>query len=188
MFHDPTAMCSANRGSADAPLLHRRRRGTSMIELLVAFTLLAAVMSSALPLVTRHGRLLMSARHYRLALDEVSTQLDRLTALPADEIPAAVDRLEVSAFTRERLSEARLTGELQPTDWGRRLTLSLTWQEAQRATAPVQLVGWIGGNEAEEPGASETDSDNLEGAATDEGDAEGAQSSDSGAKAEGPSS
>lgn len=153
MFHDLTTVFNGNRGSAAARLQRRRRRGTSMIELLVAFTLLAAVMSSALPLVVRHGRLLMSARHYRLALDEVSAQMDRLTALSGDEIQAELDRLEVSAFTRERLADAELTGELQPTDWGRRLTLSLIWQEAQRATAPVQLVGWIGGNDDEAPAA-----------------------------------
>jgi hypothetical protein len=114
-----------------------------MIELLVAFTLLTAVLSAALPLVVRHGRLLSSARHYRLALDELNTQLHRLTALPLDEIQEEIDDLTISEFTSKRLAGAKLSGELQPTDWGQRLTLSLVWEEPQRAAAPVRLTGWL---------------------------------------------
>jgi Tfp pilus assembly protein PilV len=125
--------------------LHRRGHcsGTTMIELLVAFSLLIAVLSAALPLVVRHGRLLSSARQYRLALDEVSTQLDRLTALPLDVVQEEIDALAVSEFTNDRLAGAKLSGEVQPTEWGQRLTLSLVWREPQRAAAPVQLAGWI---------------------------------------------
>ena len=88
------------------------------LDLLVAFTLLVTVISVATPLVVRHGRLLKSHRNYRLALDELSNQLDRLTALPLDELPGAIEQLTPSPFLTERLPGARLSGELQPVESG----------------------------------------------------------------------
>jgi hypothetical protein len=43
------------------------RRAVSSFEALVAFTLLTSVLGMSVPLVVRHGRLLTSARQYRLA-------------------------------------------------------------------------------------------------------------------------
>ena len=51
------------------------------MEMLVAFTLLTSVLALSAPLVVRHGRVLVTARHYRLALEELSNQMERLTAL-----------------------------------------------------------------------------------------------------------
>ena len=65
--------------------------------MIVAFVLLSTVMSVATPLLVRHGRLLIDQRRYRLALDEVSNQLDRLTALSEEEARAALGQLELSA-------------------------------------------------------------------------------------------
>ena len=59
------------------------RRGFSMFDLFVAFTLLVAAMSMVAPLVVRHGQLLKSQRNYRLALDELSNQLERLRSAAA---------------------------------------------------------------------------------------------------------
>jgi hypothetical protein len=119
------------------------RRGIGSLDLFVAFTLLVAAMSVATPLVVRHGRVLKSQRNYRLALDELSNQLDRLSALPIEELPGAIERLAPSRFLAERLPGAKLGGELQPADTATRVTLRLSWNEGQRHSAPVALTAWV---------------------------------------------
>lgn len=120
-----------------------RRRGASMLEVLVSFTLLSAVLAVATPLVVRHSRLLAAHRDYQLALDEVSNQLERLKALPPADLPQAVEQLAPSEFAAAYLKGAELTGELEMADRGQRLTLRLTWDEPQRKSAPVSLAAWI---------------------------------------------
>jgi hypothetical protein len=121
----------------------RLRRGTGMLDLFVSFTLLVTLISVATPLVVRHGRLLKSHRDYRLALDELSNQMERLAGLNADQLPRAVKQLTPSAFVAERLSGAELMGELEPADLGSRITLKLTWNETGRHNAPVTLAAWV---------------------------------------------
>lgn len=119
------------------------RLGVSSLDLLVSFTLLATVITVATPLIVRHGRLLKSQRDYRLALDELSNQLDRVTALPVGELPDAIKQLSPSTFLTERLPGTKLTGTLQPAEFGTRVTLVLSWNETQRYTAPVSLAAWV---------------------------------------------
>jgi hypothetical protein len=124
-------------------IARRPTNGMSALEVIVAFTLLSSVLAFATPLVVRHGRLLTAQRDYRLALDELSNQLERLSALPAAELPAAVAQLAPSEFAAARLHGAELKGELSPADVGQRLTLRLSWDEPQRRAAPVTLAAWI---------------------------------------------
>jgi hypothetical protein len=120
----------------------RLRGGTGSLDTLVAFTLLVTVLSVATPLVVRHTRLLKSQRDYRLALDELSNQMDRLTALSADELPNALNELTPSSFLAERIPGSRLSGELQAAETGFRLKLRLSWDESQQ-NPPVSLAAWV---------------------------------------------
>ena len=117
------------------------KRGTSSLEVLVAFTLLSSVLSLSLPLVVRHGRLLKDQRSYRIALDELSNQLDRLTALPETELLATLEQLAPSKFAETRLPSAELVGEFEPAEVGRRVTLRLSWNGPQRRR--VSMAAWI---------------------------------------------
>jgi hypothetical protein len=129
-----------NRRLLERPCRHR---GTTIFETFVALTLLSTTLAVAAPLLVRHNRLLVSARHYRLACDELANQIERLTALPSGDVAEAVADLEVSEFTAERLHDAALTATLADADIGQRLTLGITWDEPGRNTAPVTLVAWI---------------------------------------------
>ena len=120
-----------------------RRRATTALEVVIAFTLLAATISLATPLVVAHNRLLMAQRHYRLALDELSNQIERLTGLPQAELPPAVESLAPSPFAAEHLPGAALRGQLAETDRGRRVTLEITWTEPNRQAAPLRMTAWI---------------------------------------------
>jgi hypothetical protein len=121
----------------------RPRLGTSTLDLLVSFTLLLTVVTVATPLIVRHARLLRSQRDYRLALDELSNQMDRLTVLAADELPQAVKQLSPSPFVAERLAGAQISAELLPAESGTRITLKFSWNETDRARAPVTIAGWV---------------------------------------------
>jgi hypothetical protein len=110
--------------------------------LLVSFTLLVTAMSVAVPLVFQHGRVLKSQRNYRLALDEVANQLESLTSQSPDSLPNMIRGLAPSEFLQQRLRGAKLSGELQPAEFGTRIVLRLSWIEANQQTATVTLVGW----------------------------------------------
>lgn len=130
------------------PAIRRRatgrqlRRGWGMLDMFVAFTLLVATITVVTPLLVRHGRLLESQRHYRIALEELTSQLDRLTVLPLEQTPDAVDRLKPSEFLAEKLPGAELTAKLATIEDGTRITLSLSWNAPGRRDAPVMLSGW----------------------------------------------
>lgn len=119
------------------------RDGTTLIELLVAFTLLTALLGAALPLIVRHQQLLASARTYRLALDELSNQLETLAALDSEQLPAALEALAPPPFATERLPGAELNAVLDDAGDQPRLTLSLTWDEPGRRDKPLTLVAWL---------------------------------------------
>jgi hypothetical protein len=119
------------------------RRGISSIEALVGFTILSTAITLSLPLVVHHQRLLESARHYRLALDELSNQLDRFVAVPSSDLASEIKELKPSSFIISELPGAQLTGELKQADIGQRLTLHLTWTDMPRRPTSISLASWI---------------------------------------------
>jgi hypothetical protein len=132
--------------TATAPLARNRnavRPGTTVIELLVSFSLLTTVLGVSVPLVVRHGRLLTSARHYRLALDELSNQAERLSTLPVEQVQAEIEKLQPSEFATSHLHGAKLEGKLESADRVRRVRMQIYWDEPQRREVPVTLVAWL---------------------------------------------
>jgi hypothetical protein len=120
---------------------YQGRQATTVLEVMVSLSMLMAALTVSLPLVLHHGRLLIEQRNYRLALDEVSNHLDRLSATGRDELPLALEQLAVSPFTAEKLHDATLTSELRPADVGQRLVVTLNWKSLgeQRVT----LAAWL---------------------------------------------
>jgi hypothetical protein len=98
-------------------------------------------MSSA-PLIVKHGRLMAAERSYRLALDELSNQLERLTTLSDEELDAAVEKVSPSKFAESHLPQPEIRAEVARVDFGRKITLRLAWDEPQRREAPVTLTAW----------------------------------------------
>ena len=117
------------------------RRATTVLEVMVSLSMLMAALTVSLPLVLHHGRLLIEQRNYRLALDEVSNHLDRLSATSSDELPLAIQHLVVSPFTAEKLRDATLTSELKPADAGQQLVVTLTWKSL--GEQKVTLAAWL---------------------------------------------
>jgi hypothetical protein len=119
------------------------RRGIGLMDLFVTFTLLVTLISVVTPLVVRHGQLLKSQRDYRLALDELSNQMEQLALLPAEQLPGALKQLTPSAFVAERLPGVELAGKLDPAEFGGRVSLELSWNKPGRRQAPVVLAAWV---------------------------------------------
>lgn len=119
------------------------RRGTSSLEVLVALTLLASVLTLSTPLIVAHGKLLKAQRNHRLALDELSNQIERMSLLPAEELPPAIEKLAPSPLAAETLPGATLRGKLAESKHGQRLTLEIWWNEPNRREAPLRLTAWI---------------------------------------------
>ena len=122
--------------------LSGHRRGYAMTELVVAATLLIGILSFVAPLAVRSGRLWQDSRHHRLALDELSNQLERLTSLDEKERDAALAELSVSPQVSTRLPNPVIEAHTIDDSDGARLVLQLQWDRVGPAK-PVTLVAWI---------------------------------------------
>jgi hypothetical protein len=119
------------------------RRGLTLTEILVSGTLLVTALATVLPVTVRNQRLQTQALHYRVALDELSNQLDRLTTLSPTDVPAALDTLTLSKQIDGRLPAAELGGEFLQDEHGPRILLRLRWRIPGDVWQPLQLVGWL---------------------------------------------
>jgi len=128
---------------------HHDRSGFTATEMLVAATLLVSAIAVVSPLTVKTGRLWQDTRHYRLALDELSNQLEQLTLLQADELEAALEELTPSPMAIRVLVNPELTAERFNDADGARLKLSLRW-DRPGGSPPLGLVAWLDESPAEE--------------------------------------
>lgn len=119
------------------------RQALSAVEVFVALTLLGSGLTLSAQLAVRHQRLLVQQRQYRLALDELSNQIERLSSLPRSELKPAIAALRPSEDVARHLPGAALQGELQPDDGGQRLSLSIIWDQRDQTAAPLSLSTWL---------------------------------------------
>ena len=121
------------------------RRGITLFELLAAFSILSVVIPVSAGLLVRNGRLLVSARNQRIAIDELTNQLERLRSLAVPEPGAFVAGPEPSAFAAAHLPGVTLALTADPPGSGpeRRVELAIEWNEPVRRGHPLRLVGWI---------------------------------------------
>lgn len=117
------------------------RAGVSLVELIVASTLMVTALTVTAKLTVSGGRMWQETRRDRVALEELSNQLDRLLSLPRRERDGEVASLAVSAEARAVLGDSELTGERLADEAGRRLVLRLRWGNRPK---PMVLVGWEG--------------------------------------------
>ena len=118
------------------------RRGVAFAEVIVAAVLLISGISLVGQMTVANGRLLQQSRHERLALDELTNQLERLTALQGETLQSAIDTLSPSPAAMAALPKPTLTAELVEDDDGNRLTLRIQWDRPQSST-PIALTGWL---------------------------------------------
>lgn len=111
-------------------------------ELLVSAVLLLSLISLVAPLAVRSGRFWQETRAYKLALEELTNELEYLTALPTAERQTSLEQWQPSEDLLAVLPGARLSGQTLDDEHGERLVLRLQW-ERQWHAQPLTLVGWI---------------------------------------------
>jgi hypothetical protein len=127
-----------------------RDLGFVLTEVIVAAIVLVAVVSVVTQLAVRSGRLRMDARHYQVATEELSNQLDRLLVLEESSRGEELKNLTPSPHAQNALSSPELTGAILDDADGRRIVLSLTWDRFGKRE-PVTLVGWLPPQDPEDP-------------------------------------
>jgi hypothetical protein len=118
------------------------RRGLLMTELIVAAVLLITSLSLLVTLSFRTGKLWQDSRHYALAVNELTNQLERLTALEAAEIDTQLSELSPSAAVQSALPNPRLNGTKLADEFGTRVRLEIEWDRPGDAK-PVTLTAWV---------------------------------------------
>ncbi len=140
----------------------RWRRGTTATEVIVAATLLLSMFGLVVPTTIRAGRVLRDARHYQMAMNELSNQFEYLSSLSDVERATALQQLQASEQTQESLSNVKLAASIEAKEDGVRLTLSLNWDRGLEAK-PMQITGWLNSSVADSPAVQTTSDDRKEG-------------------------
>lgn len=118
------------------------RNAFTMIELVVAASILIALMSVVTSLTFRIHQVWQDTNQQRIATWAVSSELERITSLPLDEIEATLDELEASEELQNLLSDPEWSGDFLDDELGPRVALRLDWKRRHPGT-PLELVGWV---------------------------------------------
>lgn len=118
------------------------RRGTTLLECIVAASILSVAIGTVTMAVFRIGRIWTDTGHYRIALQEVSNRLETLSQLPPDQIQPAIESLALSPSVGRSLVDAKFGGELIQDEFGNRVKLTLTWGD-ERKTRPIHMTAWL---------------------------------------------
>ena len=121
-----------------------QRRGVTLFELLVAFGILSVIISVSAGLLVRHGRLLVSGRNQRLAVEELANRMELLHTLPPTAREAFLAAPAPSPFAAAHLPGATLAAVAAPPDDDglQRIELAIEWNEPGRRGNPLRLAGW----------------------------------------------
>ena len=120
----------------------QNRNGITTIELMISAVSLLTIMSVVSTLGVRINGVWKDIGHRRIAVCELSNQLDHLTRLSVDELEKELSSLEPSEHCARLLRNAKLQGTTESDALGTRILLSLNW-DRRHAGTPVQLAAWI---------------------------------------------
>lgn len=134
-------MCKRVRQAVFSSRRRNTRRAASVAELVVASVLFIAATSFVVTGAVSLQRVWRDGNHYRLAIDTLNNELEKLTLLDGDELAAASEKIEASQELEQQLSNVEIQCELQELEHGTRIALSLNW-DRQGDLKPIELVGW----------------------------------------------
>ena len=120
----------------------KRVRGFTNIEVLVAASLVLAVITTLCAMVPKLSNLWRSSRNPQLATHELANQLEVLTSIPESQLNQALENLEVSSELKNALNHAVLDHKLIDDEHGKRLVLSLQWERVTDSK-PIAMVAWL---------------------------------------------
>lgn len=118
------------------------RFGFVSIEILVAATLLVALISSLAAMQYRLILVAKDTKHYQLALHEAANQIIELQAAPLPKLDEAIELATINEDVLQSLPGGKMQIEKIADTKGTRVIVRLTW-ERLGASVPVELTGWI---------------------------------------------
>jgi len=120
----------------------RHRFGFVSVEILVAATLLVALMSSLAAIQYRLLAIAKDTKHYQLALHEAANQIVALQAISVQELDRAIERATLDEDFLRSLPGAKMQIEKFADTSGVRVVVQVVWDRLG-APVPVELTGWI---------------------------------------------
>jgi len=119
-----------------------RRDGFTAIELVVSAAMLVVVMTFSTTLIVHIDHIWKEIGHHRIALNELSNHLDRLTHLEPAELDHAIESIAASPEAQRTLASPNLTAGRVNDEFGDRIVLRLDWRRRYPGRA-VELVAWL---------------------------------------------
>lgn len=124
-----------------------QRRGFSLLEMFVAGTLVAILLSICLQVMKATAEQQRAIEHCQLAVQEAANLMERLCARPWPQLtPETARQLQLREEIRQVLPGAALAvSVVQPAGEpeAKRIAVEIRWQgKPNRAMRPVRLVAW----------------------------------------------
>ncbi|MEM6471220.1 MAG: hypothetical protein AAF802_16790 [Planctomycetota bacterium] len=118
------------------------RSGIAVLDVVIAASLVMSLVAVSTPMVIRVSRIWIQTRHYHLAADLLSGEMDRVLAIDSGIRNSELESLTVPAEVANVLIGAELTGDIMDTSSGRVIVLSLDWPRLGDPP-PMRLTAWI---------------------------------------------
>ncbi len=127
-----------------------RRRGSMLIEVTMATVILMMIMSVALKVIGFAAHERLAAERRERALFEAANVMEKMAALPFDEItPDRAGRMSLSDTSRQRLPGCELTVQVStvasaaPAGPAKRIAVKIRWRDQSgQWESPVRLTSW----------------------------------------------
>ncbi|WP_278465327.1 prepilin-type N-terminal cleavage/methylation domain-containing protein [Gimesia maris] len=125
-----------------------RRRGFTLVEMMVAGVLLMTVSMIVVPAIYWVHRERRQTERRQIAIVEVENLMERVVALPFDQVQQSiVDKFALSESAVRQLPDARLQikiSEATDVKQMKKIQIQLGWKNQQGIRAmPVRLTSWV---------------------------------------------
>jgi len=115
------------------------RSGFTISEVIVSTVLLMTIMSLVGAVCHRVNLIWFDVNHHRVAVSELSNQLEELTTMTHDQAAVAVKSIEPSESCRQALPAPQLSGEIFEDQLGTRVLLKINWTRPN-ACNPIEMI------------------------------------------------
>ena len=139
---------------------HQYLKGITTVELMVSAIVLLGIMSFVGSLTVRINGVWKDIVQRRVAVCELTNQLEHLTLSDEKKIEQKIDSLQPSVHCRNSLRNAKLSATIRDDQLGKRIVLAINWDRTH-AGKPVELSGWLPNSESEAKDGIETNDGDI---------------------------
>ena len=145
-----------DRNLRDVSRARVHRTGALLAEAMVGLAVMLVVVTTFSTLCFRIHNVWREVGYQRVAMMELSNQLEYLTQLDTNELASKLEALTPSEACRRTLNQPVISGHLEESKLGTRIVLELNWQRAV-PSHPMRLVGWSCCQETKQDGTKKVE-------------------------------